>query len=121
MFDAETLGTLATRTEVAVETTRPNGSKRRTVIWIVVDAGDVFVRSVRGERGHWFQAALDDPNGVALIVDGVQIPVRAELARDLASIERCSAALRAKYRPGGSLDSMVQPEVLETTLRLEPR
>ena len=76
---------------------------------------------MRGERGHWFQAAVDAPDGVAIHADGRSIPVRVVLADDSDSIERCSAALRAKYKPGGSLDSMLVAKTLETTLRLEPR
>jgi hypothetical protein len=105
---------------VIVETERLDGKRRRTVIWVVVVDDDVLVRSVRGERGYWFQRALDRPGSVALIADGRTIPVRAVPAIDAQSIARCSAGLSAKYR-GASLHSMLQPHTLETTLRLVPR
>jgi hypothetical protein len=104
-----------------IETARPDGTSRKTRIWVVVDGGEAFVRSVRGERGHWYQAAVDAPDGVVIHADGKSIPVRVALAADHESIDRCSAALRSKYNPGGSLDSMLVDKTLGTTLRLEPR
>jgi hypothetical protein len=104
-----------------IETTRPDGTTRKTRIWVVVDGAEAFVRSVRGDRGHWYQAAVDAPDGVQIHADARSIPVRVVLADDQESIDRCSAALRRKYRPGGSLDSMLVDKTLGTTLRLEPR
>lgn len=104
--------------EVEIETRR-EGRSIRTVIWVVVHDEEVFVRSVRGESGKWYQRALANPE-VALHVDGETIEARAVPASDPTSVQRVSDALRAKYRPGGSLDSMLRPEVLETTVRLDP-
>jgi hypothetical protein len=104
--------------EVLVETRRGQRTYR-TVIWVVVDDGEVFVRSVRGESGRWYQRALADP-GVALLVGGTRFGFQAHPANDPDSIRRVSEALRLKYAPGRSYDSMVRPEVLGTTLRLDP-
>jgi hypothetical protein len=41
-------------------------------------------------------------------------------ATDPESIRRTSDGFVRKYKPGRSLDSMVRPEVLDTTLRLDP-
>jgi len=41
-------------------------------------------------------------------------------AADAASVEACSAGLRRKYRRSYSLRSMLRPEILDTTLRLDP-
>ena len=90
-----------------------------TIIWVVVDDGDVFVRSVRGDGGKWYQRALADPE-VALRVGDDRLPFRAVPAADAESVERVSEALRRKYNPGASLDSMLLREVLGTTLRLAP-
>ena len=95
----------------------PDGSA--DLVW--TDEGEVFVRSYKGDRGHWYQAALDKPRDVALEVDGQTIPVQALVAIDEESIERCSRGLKAKYRKSRSFDSMLLPFTLETTLRLEPR
>ena len=120
-FDSQTLRRLAAADEVEIETTRPDGTHRRTIIWVVVDHGVAFVRSVRGDRGHWFQAALDRPAEVGLLVNGWPIPVRAVAAADEESIARCSTELGEKYRGDPSLPSMLRPTVLAATLRLEPR
>ena len=112
---------MARTKEVRVETTRPDGTLRRRIIWIVVDGSEVFVRSWRGDRGYWYQAALDRPDEVALQLAGRRIPVRAVPATDEESITRCSAGLEAKYSDDPALRSMIQTSVLPHTLRLEPR
>jgi hypothetical protein len=121
-FDAATLRRIDATREVDIETTRPDGTTRTTTIWAVVDEGDVLVRSWKGDRGYWYQAALDRPDELALMVDGERLPVRAVVADDEASVARCSAGLSRKYRgAGASLSGMLLPRVLPTTLRLEPR
>lgn len=120
-FDAAELELLDRETEVVIVTTRPDGSLRRTIIWVVVDDGTVYVRSVRGERGHWFQAALDKPSEVALVAGEQPIPVVAVPATDESSVSRCSGALERKYAGDPDTPSMLRPAVLGTTLRLEPR
>lgn len=120
-FDATTLRLIDAAHEVDIESTRPDGTTRSTTIWVVVDEGDVLVRSWNGDRGYWYQAAQDRPDQLALNVDGKRLPVRAVVANDEASIARCSAGLSKKYRRDSSLPGMLQPRVLPTTLRLEPR
>lgn len=117
-FASDDLRALDETGEVEIETRRGDRTYR-TVIWIVVDEGEVFVRSVRGESGKWYQRARAEPE-VMLHAAGRRIPARAHPAADEDSVERTSAALRRKYRPGGSLNSMLRPEILETTMRLEP-
>jgi hypothetical protein len=119
-FSGEDLAALTAAEEVRIETQAPDSSARRTIIWIVVDDGEVFVRSVRAERGRWYREARANP-AVALHVNGQRLAATAIPANDPDSIDRVSAALRAKYaRWGGSLESMLVPETLATTLRLEP-
>jgi hypothetical protein len=103
--------------EVLIETKR--GERvYLTVIWVVVDEAEVFVRSVRGDVGRWYQRALADPS-VVLAVSDERLDFEARPADDPESIERVSAALRRKYR-GRSLEMMLMPETLGTTLRLDP-
>ncbi len=111
---------LAAVEEVEIET-RPDPAVpwHRVIIWVVVDGGEVFVRSVRGTRGRWYRELRSNPLG-ALHADGAVIPVRAVPAADAASIKRCGRALARKYAGDPSLDSMLVPDVLETTLRLVP-
>src|SRR6266545_1772753 len=52
-FDAETLRELRDAREVAIRTDKH--SKTGVVIWVVVAAGEVFVRSVYGTRGRWYR------------------------------------------------------------------
>ena len=120
-FDRATLDQLDRLKEVRIETARPDGSVRSTIIWAIVDDGEVFVRSWKGDRGYWYQAALDAPEDVAIVVDGARVAVRVVAATDQHSIDRCSAGLMRKYKRSASLDSMIQPYNLGTTLRLEPR
>jgi hypothetical protein len=119
-FESETLRRMDDAVEVVIETSRLDGSRRRTIIWIVVDDQDVFVRSVNGERGYWFQAATEPDAEIALIVDGHRMSVSATLANDEESIERTSRQLERKYAGDPELPPMLEPQVLPTTLRLEP-
>lgn len=120
-FNDATLALLAREREVDIVATRPDGSKLSVTIWVVVADGEVFVRSWRGDRGHWYQAALDRPHEVELKADGRRIPVTAVPADDAQSVARCSSALEAKYAGDPATAGMVRDEVLGTTLRLEPR
>ena len=120
-FSAEQLGVLDGHEEVVIETgAAPRAPGRRTIIWVVVEGGEVFVRSVRGPSGRWYRDLLSDPIGV-LHVGREALPVLAVAAGDPASIQRCSSGLRAKYAADPALPSMLRPETLPTTLRLEAR
>jgi hypothetical protein len=120
-FDTRTLEVLDKAMEVEIETLRPDGMPRMTTIWLIVDRGEVFVRSWKGDRGYWYQGAIDSPDDVTLHVAGRAIPVRVIPAIDNSAINRCSVALERKYAGDPSTPAMVRPAVLGTTLRLEPR
>jgi hypothetical protein len=87
-------------------------------IWVVVDGDDVFIRAVRGSKSRWYRELMAAPG--AVVANGKRIPVRAIAAADSESVKRASDGYRKKYRKGGSLDSMLVPSVLPTTVRLEP-
>jgi hypothetical protein len=107
--------------EVEIETRRGEGAPaRRTIIWAVVDGGDVYVRSLRGTRGRWYRELMADPAAVVHVQDEA-FPVQAVQATDPDSVGRTSAALRRKYSDSRALGSMLQDDILETTVRLEPR
>ncbi len=105
--------------EVKIETQAPDGPVHRTIIWIVADGGEVFIRSYRGPTARWFRESQANP-AVAVHVGGRRIPSTAIPATDPDSIERASAALRRKYAGDPGLNGMVASENLPTTLRLEP-
>jgi hypothetical protein len=116
-FDQETLRKLHDCKEVAIRTTKHPGSA--VTIWIVVSSTDVFVRSVRGAKGRWYR---DLANGgpATLEFNGEQLAVQAVAATDAGSIERASQEFLSKYRSSPYAGSIVRPDVLETTLRLDP-
>jgi hypothetical protein len=107
--------------EVDIETRRADDAPaHRTTIWAVVEDGDVYVRSYRGATGRWYREITSNPSAV-LHVEGEAVPVRAVPATDPESVERASAGYLRKYGDSSVVDSMVRDEVLDTTLRLEPR
>ena len=117
-FEPEDLARLAAAKEVEIETQAPDGPAHRTIIWIVVDGPDTFVRSYLGERARWYREAVANP-AVAIHVDGRRLSATAIPATDPDSVERVSAGFRAKYAPGADTTAMAT-QYLETTLRLEP-
>jgi hypothetical protein len=118
-FDAETLRLLDETREVRIETRR--SPEHRTIIWVVVVEGEVFVRSLRGPRGRWYREISSNPEG-ALHVQDDRLPVHAAPATDGATVDAVSAAFRSKYQQTSpaSTEAMVRPEKLPTTLKLSP-
>jgi hypothetical protein len=115
-FDPETLQLLRSTAEVDIETARG----RRT-IWIVVDGGNAYIRSVRGASGAWYRSVHRDPQA-RLHVDSRTLPIRVSPVSDAAEIQRVSSAIDEKYRSRwpGPTDAMLRSEVLPTTLRVDP-
>jgi hypothetical protein len=113
-------GALATAEEVDVETRRSDGRARRTTVWPVVEDGQVYIRSLRGAAGRWYREALAAPD-VVLRVAGEAVPARAVRAADPDSIAAASAGLQRKYADSPYLETMIRDEILEATIRLEPR
>ncbi len=121
-FDAETLQLLDETKEVQIETRRDEDAPvHRTIIWVVTVDGEVFVRSVHGEKGRWYREVSANP-GAALHAQDRRIPVRAVPVRGEPTVEAVSDAYRDKYGRTSprSTRAMVQPETLPTTLKLEP-
>jgi hypothetical protein len=118
-FATDDLRRLAADEEVEIETQAPDGPVHRTIIWVVVDDGDVLVRSVRGESGRWFKEAKANP-AVAIHSGGRRLAATAVPATDPDSIDRVNAALTAKYLGIEGYDSMFEPGVLSANYRLEP-
>lgn len=118
-FAADELANLDRAEEIEIETRAPDGVSHRTIIWVVVDEGDAFIRSYRGQTARWYREALANP-AVALHVDGRRLTATAIPATDPDSIERTSSALEAKYAADPATPAMLAPDVLQTTLRLVP-
>ena len=117
-FDPGMLSKLRDRKEVGIRTIKHPASA--ITIWVVVSGSDVFVRSVRGAKGRWYRDLA--PGGPATLeFNGEQVAVQAVPATDTVSIERASQEFLSKYTLSPYVASIVRPEVLETTLRLDPR
>jgi len=78
-FDAHTLDELRAIEEVTIRTERhPN---TMVVVWVVVADDEVFVRSVRGSKGHWYRD-LANRESATLEFAGRRLEVRAVPASD---------------------------------------
>ena len=119
-FPDPDLALLGETKEIEIETRSASGDIHRTIIWPLVRDGVVYLRSYKGPAGRWYREALANPNVAFVADDGVRIEGRALPATDPASVEACSEALRAKYRRSYSLEAMLAPQVLPTTLRIDP-
>ncbi len=111
---------LAESDEVDIETRRDSKSPlRRTTIWIVPTTDGVYVRSVKGKKGRWYQEAVANPR-VTIRVGQRTAAARVEQEQSPAVVREVSAAYRRKYgeRWPNDAESMVQPSVLPTTLRI---
>jgi hypothetical protein len=111
---------LAQIEEVRIETQSSSGDVHRTIIWIVVDGEEAYIRSVKGDGARWYREALARPD-VSIVADGRAIAATAVPAADEASIARCTDALTMKYAQDPALRLMLRPNTLPTTLRLEAR
>lgn len=118
-FGTDDLARLAAAQEIEIETQAPGGPPHRTTIWVMVAAGDVFLRSVRGDRGRWFREAGANP-AIAVHVGGRRLAATAIPATDPDSIDRIDAALTAKYEGVDGYDEMLEPAVRSANFRLEP-
>ena len=116
MFTAEDQQLLHSTDEVDMET-RPG---RQVPIWIVVDGDQVYVRSVRGPKGLWWQR-LSGGGTAHLHAGGKSWQVRGDPVSD-AQVQRVSDAITSKYqrRWPGPTAAMLRPETLPTTLRIQP-
>ncbi|HKE79916.1 MAG TPA: DUF2255 family protein [Solirubrobacteraceae bacterium] len=117
-LDSTTLEQLGSTREIDARTPRRDGSMSSRPIWVVVDDGDAYVRSYRGETGAWYRRARTDGR-MMIAVDGNETEVATEPVDDEEINRRVSDAFRAKYGASSSAtQTMVNPEVSRTTLRL---
>lgn len=116
-FDAATREILATTDEIGIRTSKQ--PEQSVIIWVVVVDDAVFVRSFRGKRGKWYDAAVADRKAVLQVGDAL-LPVTVIPVADAAAIEAVSRAFLAKYAASPYAKEMVRPETLSTTLRLDP-
>ena len=118
-FAPEDLALLADTEEIEIETARPDGPPHRTIIWIMVDGDDVFVRSVNGAGARWYREATQNPS-VTIHAGTRALQARTIAAPDADSVARVNDALERKYSGITGLREMLVPDTFETTLRVEP-
>jgi len=94
---------------------------QRIPIWIAVVGDDVYVRSVKGANGKWYQA-LAAGRAFWLHTGASEWSIVGEHVTDAAEIERVSEAFTRKYdkRWHASTVAMLRPETLPTTMRIAP-
>ena len=94
---------------------------KRLPIWVVADGDPVYIRSVRGIEGRWYQALLGGTEARLHAADTVW-SIRAEQVSDQHEVARVSDALKRKYesRWPAPTAAMLRPSVLPTTLRICP-
>jgi hypothetical protein len=117
-FDADILRELHDLQEVFIRTEKH--PKSAIVIWVAVDDDEVFVRSWLGTKGRWYKdLAAGGP--ATLEFGGRRVAVQAIPASDDDAVARTSREILKKYRRSSHAQEMVRPEILPTTMRLEPR
>jgi hypothetical protein len=119
-FPPADLAALSDTQEIEIETRSvADAQAHQTIIWVMTDGGDAFVRSVRGPAGRWYREAMADPR-VVVHAGGLTLKARVVPAADGDSVARTNAGLERKYRGVDGFDEMLVPDVFPTTLRLEP-
>jgi hypothetical protein len=118
-LDHTTLDLLGGAIEVDARTPRQDGSISSRPIWVVVTDGDAYVRSYRGPGSAWYRRARADGR-LTLVAGQAEIDAAVEPTTDDDVNRRVSDAYREKYgaRSPGSTETMVDPTVSATTLRL---
>ena len=102
------LALLAATEEIEIETAATDGSAHRTIIWVMVDGDDAFVRSVRGRPRAGF-ARRRPMAGVVVHAAGHALPATVEPAADADSIRRTNDALTRKYTGIEGYPEMLEP------------
>src|SRR5262245_8850421 len=115
-FDAAVLAALRNDEEVGI---RAEGQRKPVIIWAVVVDDTAFVRSVRGPKGKWYVAVAADGKATLEVGDR-QFPVTVAPATEPATIAAVSQAFLKKYATSPYAQSIVAPDTLPTTLRLDP-
>lgn len=117
-WTASELASLDQVSEIRVAGRRDDGSLRKLVIvWHVVVDGSLYVRSVRGDDGKWYQGVVKRMEG-AISWAGQTRDVR--YIRDSDHDAAIDDAYFAKYGRGSSSQAITSATATSTTLRVEP-
>jgi hypothetical protein len=115
------LETIAAAKEIEVSSLREDGALTKPVtIWAVAIGDELYVRSVRGDRGGWYRAAEQRHEG-RIEAGDTAVDVAFEDAPNHLD-EKIDAAYKTKYGyPSDPVDSITTDAAKATTTRLVPR
>jgi hypothetical protein len=121
-WNSDELAKIEAAEEVQVAPLRRDSTPRKPVtVWVVRHGDDLYVRSVRGRSGRWFQGTQERHEG-RIRAGRVQHDVTF-VAADHDLDDEIDAAYRTKYRryAGSVLNSVLTSQARSTTLKLVPR
>ena len=121
-WTSEELAKIGNAEELDIASRRPEGTFRPFVtIWVVRTGRDLYVRSVKGRSGAWFQHALAAGDG-RIRAGGVERDVAFEEAGPEVNAA-VTTAYHEKYDHYGPsiVGTVVSAESATTTLRLVPK
>jgi hypothetical protein len=120
-WKADELNAIARASELEIAALQPDGTLRKPVtIWVVRVGDDLFVRSVRGSEGSWYQGSQKRHEG-RVEAGGMTQDVEF-MGADHDLDDEIDAAYREKYGHSSSaVDHITSPEARATTIRLSPR
>jgi hypothetical protein len=108
--------------EVQIASVGRDGTLGKPVtVWVVRHGDDLYVRSVRGKKAHWFRGTQERHEGRVRAGGVQQDVVFVDADHDID--DEVDADYRAKYRryAGSILNSVLTPEARATTMKLAPR
>jgi hypothetical protein len=121
-WTSDQLGKIGREEEVQIASVRRDGTLGKPVtVWVVRHGDDLYIRSVRGRKAHWYRGTQEMHEG-RIRAGGVQQDVTfVDADHDID--DEVDAAYRAKYHryAGSILNSVLTPEARSTTLKLVPR
>jgi hypothetical protein len=118
-FEPGELALLDATEEIEIETAAPGGPAHRTTIWVVVEGEDAYIRSVNGPAARWYREVVANP-AVTVHAGGRALEARVTAAADADSVRQVNDGLTRKYTGITGLREMLEPDIFDTTLRLEP-
>ena len=108
--------------EVQIASVGRDGTLGKPVtVWVVRHGDDLYVRSVRGKKAHWFRGTQERHEGRVRAGGVQQDVVFVDADHDID--DEVDADYRSKYRryAGSILNSVLTPEARATTMKLAPR
>jgi hypothetical protein len=121
-WTADELALIGKAEELAISSSRPDGTLRPFItIWVVRSGDELYVRSAYGHENGWYRRALESGEG-RIRAGGVERDVSFEDPGP-AVVEDLHKAYHAKYDRHGPaiVGTVVSVEAAASTLRLVPR